>query len=318
MLAATTTTVATTLSSSSDAQALLDNKLPTTKDSIQDSMKYRNLTAVANDKGIHQASSETTKHATEESIPRHPSVLMSQTMFKNNHSSVIPQLSEHELKKYTNNIVSPTTNLAETCEAYQQHFQTFVTIGKSRYGSEFFQTSTILDHIVSSWIEKGGCFMHQGVILHVDAKLLQLILENHWNPCMRQKYQQQAETELQIKSTNNNHNVMLPQHHNTCKNQSANGTTTTNNEKVVTLGSNTLSDEFMYHIYPYARFHAKNIHSIMTRYRNSKRCLKSWYKHGGKMTDFNGLDLTHQEALCVMERILWQHHDEWLNEYIVI
>jgi hypothetical protein len=337
------TTSSSSSSSNVQSSSFFLDKLPTTQDSIQDSMKGRNTTVlVAKDSGVHPTWSETTRHVTtttntttttttEETKPSHrqSSELMSQPLpvmehghqkkmmfMSKNHSNVISQFSQHEVKTYNNIVVSPIASLAETCEAYQEHFQTFLTIGKSRLGSEFFQTFTILEHLVSSWIEKGGCFVNQGEILNVDSNLLQCIMLNQWNPCMKQTCKEQEEIELQMMKSSTN-NVLLS-HSNTCCNYPSADDIATKNEKVVTLGSNTLSDEFLYHIYPYVRFHAKNIHSTITRYRNSKRCLKYWYKHGGKMTDLNGLDLTHPEALCVMERILWQHHDEWLKEYIVI
>lgn len=226
--------------------------------------------------------------------------------------TTIPKDSTVNIQKPVNQfyaVVSPMIDLTQTCEAYQKHIQTFVNIKKSRGDSEYFHTATILDHIVSSWIDRGGCFMHQGQLFDVEPKLFQLIMENHWNPCMNIQHEEQAQADLQIRKSVHG---QLPQI----------GTDTNDltmkNDKVVMLGSDSFSDDFMYHIYGYAKVHAKNIHRTMIRYRNSKRCLKHWYKNGGRLTDWNGLDLSNPEALCAMERILWQHHYDWLNEYIVI
>lgn len=265
------------------------------------------IVVIANDNGLDQSTAsesrrDVTKILQEESVTSNPTLKTHDTTVSHSGSlSCSPRLPEDQYRAL---IVSPMLKLPETSEAYQNHFLTYVNMGKSRAGSDFFEVSTILDHIVSSWIEKGGCFNHQGQTFNVGQQLFECILENHWNPSMYHD-NDIAELALEMESTHDllSHGIRAID---------------VTNENVVTLGSDCFSEEFMYHIYGYAKVHAKNINHTITRYRNSKRCLKHWYKNGGKLTDIDCVELSYQEALCVMERILWRHSDEWLNEYIVI
>lgn len=253
------------------------------------------------------------------SVTYPPTITQPQKMTIMNHgdSFVNPHFAENNHNNW--NIVSPMVHLSKTCEAYQRHVQTFVKMGLDHGGrSKSYQTCTLLDHMVSSWIEKGGCFMNnQGQFFNVGPQLLHFIILNHWNPCMDHCLgEETGEAKIELLQRKNNTFTKVLLHGTTTTNN--NDGNVTRNERVVTLGSDSFSDEFLYHIYAYAKVHAKNINSTMARYRNSKRCLKHWCKKGGKVTDGNGFELTHQEALCVMEGILWRHYNEWLNEYIVI
>lgn len=212
------------------------------------------------------------------------------------------------LKEQDPFIVSHMSKLSDTSETYQRHFAKYMAIERNRAGSKFFATVTLLDHAVASWVECGGRYVDRGQSFDVDSRLLDCILEHHWKVKSSVAPPRIGSEPSNLERNNNDESLHLPLH----------PAKEINEPKVIQVGSGVYSDDFMYHIYNYIKVHAQNIHNTTARYRNSKRCLRNWYKIGGKFVDLHGVELSSQEALCAMEQIFWQNYETWLNEYIVI